>query len=161
MTIYLLNLFSIPFYVFFLRCVFFTEEKQRRWLCWIVGIQLFLTAALRNISVGGDLENYIPAFKYIGELSWKELVFVPFETGYVVLNKVVFVLSQNVQLLLVIIGGFVVFGYVRMIYQNSVLPWGQFVVFYWFRIFYRISFHVKASDSYGHFYIWFKICCDK
>lgn len=129
MTIYLLNLFSIPFYAFFLRCVFFTEEKQRRWLCWIVGIQLFLTAALRHVSVGGDLENYVPAFKYIGELSWRELVFVPFETGYVVLNKVVYLLAQDIRLLLVIIGGFVVFGYVRMIYQNSVLPWVSLLFF--------------------------------
>lgn len=129
MTIYLLNLFSIPFYAFFLRCVFLTEEKQRKWLCWIVGIQLFLTAALRHVSVGGDLDNYIPAFEYIGGLPWKRLVFVPFETGYVVLNKVVCILSQNVRLLLTVIGGFVVFGYVRMIYQKSALPWVSLLLF--------------------------------
>lgn len=129
MTIYLLNLFSIPFYAFFLRCIFLTEEKQRKWLCWIVGIQLFLTAALRHVTVGGDLGNYIPTFEYIGGLPWERLVSVPFEIGYVLLNKVAFILSQNVRLLLAVIGGFVVFGYVRMVYQKSALPWVSLLLF--------------------------------
>lgn len=129
MAIYLLNLFSIPFYAFFLRCVFLTEEKQRKWLCWIVGIQLFLTAALRHVMVGGDLENYIPAFKYIGELPWKEIFAYPWEYGYVLLNKILYTFSTNERWLLVVAGFLIVLGYMRFIMQYSRECWLSLFIF--------------------------------
>ena len=64
MTVYLLNLFSIPLYALLFYFAGIDNRKKNRILCGLAGLQLFLTAALRATTVGGDLENYIPAFDY-------------------------------------------------------------------------------------------------
>ena len=74
MSVYILNLFSILFYFILFRYAVKAIKSRKQYLCLIVALQLFLTAALRNTVVGGDLANYIPAFKEIGNLSWDELV---------------------------------------------------------------------------------------
>lgn len=129
MTVYLLNLFSIPLYALLLYLVDIDSRKKKRILCGLVGVQLFLTAALRATTVGGDLENYIPAYEYISQSSWDKLLFVPFETGYVVLNKILSLMTPEVRLLLVFISGFIVFGYIRSIYRNSTIPWLSLFLF--------------------------------
>ena len=58
MTVYLLNLFSIPLYALLLYFAGIDNRKKNRILCGLAGLQLFLTAALRATTVGGDLENY-------------------------------------------------------------------------------------------------------
>ena len=88
MTVYLLNLFSIPIYALLLYFVDVGSRKKNRILCGLIGLQLFLTAALRATTVGGDLENYIPAFLTISEMSWSELWMYPWEYGFVLLNKI-------------------------------------------------------------------------
>lgn len=129
MTVYLLNLFSIPCYALLFRYVARSDKKQRLFLCFIVGLQLFVTAAFRDESVGGDLENYIPAYEHIAQLPWEGLSFVPFETGYVFLNKILSLITPEVRLLLILISGFIVFGYVRSIYRNSTIPWLSLFLF--------------------------------
>lgn len=122
MFIYLFNLFSIPFYALLINQLRLFKERNK-FLCCLVGVQLFLTAALRGSSVGGDLQNYIPAFKNIGGLSWGELYTYPWEYGYVLLNKVVYSLSLNEHWLLVLIALILVVGYILYIYKYSTICW--------------------------------------
>lgn len=129
MTVYLLNLFSIPCYAFLFQYVIRSDRRRNLFLCLIVGLQLFVTAAFRNLSVGGDLENYIPAYEHISQSSWDKLLFVPFETGYVFLNKILSLITPEVRLLLIFISGFIVFGYIRSIYRNSTMPWLSLFLF--------------------------------
>lgn len=123
MTVYLLNLFSIPIYALFLYLVDVDCRKKNRVLCGLVGLQLFLTAALRATTVGGDLENYIPAFLTISEIPWSELWMFPWEYGYVLLNKILSLVSSNERVLLVGIGLLVTLGYVRFIRVYSKTVW--------------------------------------
>lgn len=129
MTVYLLNLFSIPCYALLFQYVVNSERKRNLFLCFIVGLQLLVTAAFRDVSVGGDLENYIPAYEHISKSSWDKLLFVPFETGYVFLNKILSLITSEVRLLLILISGFIVFGYIRSIYRNSTMPWLSLFLF--------------------------------
>lgn len=129
MTVYLLNLFSIPCYALLFQYIFKSDKKRNLFLCLIVGLQLFITAAFRDVSVGGDLENYIPAYEHISKSSWDKLLFVPFETGYVFLNKIISLITPEIRLLLIFISGFVVLGYVRSIYRNSRMPWLSLFLF--------------------------------
>lgn len=122
MFIYLFNLFSIPLYAL-LMSVFRRAKSQRGILCCIVGIQLFLTAALRGTLVGGDLQNYIPAFKYIGGLSWEDLFTYPWEYGYVLLNKVMYSLSPDEHWFLAVIALIVVIGNILYIFKYSTMCW--------------------------------------
>ena len=115
MTVYLLNLFSIPIYALLLYFVDVGSRKKNRILCGLIGLQLFLTAALRATTVGGDLENYIPAFLTISEMSWSELWMYPWEYGFVLLNKILSLASSNERVLLVGVGLLVTIGYIRFI----------------------------------------------
>lgn len=123
MTVYLLNLFSIPCYALLFQYVVRSDRKRSLLLCCIVGFQLFLTAALRAVTVGGDLENYIPAFTYISRLSWSEVLRYPWESGYVLLNKLLSVITNNERILLVVTSFIIVFGYIRFIQANSKVVW--------------------------------------
>ena len=81
MTVYLLNLFSIPLYALLFYFAGIDNRKKNRILCGLAGLQLFLTAALRATTVGGDLENYIPAFLTISQIPWSELWMYPCRSG--------------------------------------------------------------------------------
>ena len=87
MTVYLLNLFSIPLYALLFYFAGIDNRKKNRILCGLAGLQLFLTAALRATTVGGDLENYIPAFLTISQIPWSELWMYPWEYGYVLADS--------------------------------------------------------------------------
>lgn len=123
MTAYLLNLFSIPLYALLLCFVGIDNRKKNRVLCALVGLQLFLTAALRATTVGGDLENYIPAFLTISKMSWSELWEYPWEYGFVLLNKILSLISSNERVLLVGVGLLVTIGYIRFIRAYSKTAW--------------------------------------
>ena len=51
MTVYLLNLFSIPLYALLFYFAGIDNRKKNRILCGLAGLQLFLTAALRATTV--------------------------------------------------------------------------------------------------------------
>ena len=123
MTVYLLNLFSIPLYALLFYFAGIDNRKKNRILCGLAGLQLFLTAALRATTVGGDLENYIPAFLTISQIPWSELWMYPWEYGYVLLNKILSLVSFDERVLLVGVGLVVTLGYVRFIRVYSKTAW--------------------------------------
>jgi len=123
MTVYLLNLFSIPLYALLLYFVGIDNRKKNQILCGLVGLQLFLMAALRAVTVGGDLANYIPAFSTISEVPWNELWTFPWEYGYVLLNKFLSLISDNERVLLIGVSLIVTMGYIRFISLNSKIVW--------------------------------------
>lgn len=123
MTVYFFNLFSIPLYALLLYLVGIDDGKKNRIVCMLTGLQLFLTAALRATTVGGDLENYVPAFLTISEIPWSELWMYPWEYGYVLLNKILSFVSSDERVLLVGVGLLVTVGYVRFIRSYSKTAW--------------------------------------
>ena len=94
MGIYFLNILSLPIYKYI-----FKNKKQ---LCIVISLQMFLILSLRDITLCIDYPNYSAGFEYIKGLSIGELfssfrlirtakLVWPFsyESGYVVLNWLV------------------------------------------------------------------------
>ena len=129
MTVYLLNLFSIPIYALLLYFVGIDNRKKNRILCGLAGLQLLLTAALRATTVGGDLENYVPLYSRLGKEDWSEVFTGRIEPGYMFLNKILTLFSTDERLLLVVIGGIVVAGFCAFIYKNSRILWLSLFLF--------------------------------
>ncbi len=129
MTVYFFNLLSIPIYALLLYFVGIDNRKKGKILCSLVGLQLFLTAALRATTVGGDLENYIPLYSRLGKEDWGEIFVGRIEPGYLFLNKILTLFSTDERLLLVVIGGIVVVGFCTFIYKNSRIPWLSLFLF--------------------------------
>lgn len=131
MTIYLLNLFSIILYQFLLNTsTVIPTQKRSEVLCWVVGVQLLLTAVLRNDSVGGDLIVYLEVFNTIKNLQWNEVISsTRFEYGYLLLNKISSLISEDGRVLIVITSLCVVIGYIYYIYKNSRIKWLSLFLF--------------------------------
>lgn len=99
----------------------------------IIGIQLFFISAFRAQSVGTDLARYLPRFERIAKTRWSEIFslrdVVDFEYGYILFNKIVGVISDNRQVLLIITSGIIVFSFSYFIYKYSKHPWLSFYIF--------------------------------
>lgn len=133
MTIYILNLFFIPFYALLLSFSSLGVRRRNIILCWLVGLQLIFISVFRGETVGADLLGYLEAFKWTDYAKWKELGslgeysgWIKMEYGYLVFNKLLSCISDNERLIIwgtsiFIIGGFSVF-----IYRNSKIPWLSF-----------------------------------
>lgn len=64
MTIYILNFLTLPLYGFIF---------NRRTLCFIAFLQMFLILALRADTIGVDLPTYQTGFEYISGLSFEDM----------------------------------------------------------------------------------------
>lgn len=93
MTIYILNFLTLPLYGFIF---------NRRTLCFIASLQMFLILAFRADTIGVDLPTYQTGFEYISGLSFEDMAVTlhffhfadlphlwGFESGWVVLNWLV------------------------------------------------------------------------
>ncbi len=129
MAVYILNLVLILLFSLLIRGIPVFRNKQGKVLCIIIGIQLFLTAALRSTSVGGDLAAYIPNYIRLESVGWDEIFVGRLEPGYTLLNKILSVFSTDERLLLVATSGIVVSGFTIFIYKNSRIPWLSLFLF--------------------------------
>lgn len=130
MTVYILNLVLILFFVLLIRSIPTSLNNQGKILSIIVGIQLFFVAAFRNDNVGGDLIGYFSAFNVIRDTSWSQLFSsIPFEYGYVLLNKLCSLISNDTRFLLIVTSFMIVWGYVYYIYKNARIVWLSLFLF--------------------------------
>ncbi len=127
MTIYILSLVSILLFVLFIKSIPISLNKQEKVLSIIIGIQLFFIAAFRNDSVGGDLVGYFSAYNVINATPWSGIFSsIRFEYGYVLLNKLCSLISDDTRVLLIVTSFIIVLGYVYYIYKNSRIVWLSF-----------------------------------
>lgn len=129
MTVYLINIFSIPVYALFLHLLSLDNRKKNIILCFLVAVQLFLTGALRAVTVGGDLEGYVPTYIRLGNSTWDEVFIGRLEPGYLLLNKILTFFTTDERLLLVVTSGIVVVGFCVFICKNSRIPWLSLYLF--------------------------------
>lgn len=135
MAIYILLLLSILLGGIVMRVSSLPFKSRKLVLCVVVGGELILLAALRDYSVGTDLNNYIPGFLYIGEYFWNGLYDwggnSPYywEPGYMLLNIVIYKLSINPHIFLALIGLIVVVSFIRFIAYNSPIIWLSLFIF--------------------------------
>ncbi|KRN88438.1 EpsG family protein [Ligilactobacillus ceti] len=123
MSIYIYNILSVFVYKFFI--------KSKKIYITIVSMQLFLILALRDVTVGYDLDNYIAGYNYINTLNFREMLatlklghanlIYPFkyESGYVVFNWIVGHLGFDFHSFLIIVAGICITSITIFIYKYS------------------------------------------
>ena len=134
MLIYILNFLSIPIYRKFV--------KDKKKLCFLVSLQLFLILALRNDILCVDYPGYFDGFNYIASLPFGDMVSrlhfmkiadliypYSFESGWVVFNWLIAFLGGNFHTLLVIHALICISSVGYFIYKNSDCPWLSFTIF--------------------------------
>lgn len=94
----------------------------------------FLLVALRNLNVGSDTYNYAHWFSVVGEMSWIQVFknFFNSDIGYYVLNKLVSVVTDEVQILFMIVAFISIYPLGKLYYkesQNSLLSIALFLIF--------------------------------
>lgn len=124
MQIYLLNLGWLTTLVIAFHFVKNTKFKQTILLVSLF-IPLFLLSALRDKTVGTDTANYIKSFGAIADLSFQTCLegMAQFETGFVIFNKVVSLLTVNPQIFIAICS-FLTISLIFIFIKNySDIPW--------------------------------------
>lgn len=134
MLLYILNIISIPIYALLI--------KDRRKFIILVAIQLFLILALREITVGVDLDNYLGGYNYISRMDFGELLSslrptgvsdltwqFEYENGYTVLNWILSHMGLGFHGLLILCAAINVGSVSYFIYRYSKKPWISFLVY--------------------------------
>ena len=83
------------------------EQADRRTLT-VFFVLLYLLLALRHNTVGNDYAVYLYYFDAISNMEWGSLFSLDIEMGYVLLNKVVSVFTDNFQWFLAIVSAIIV-----------------------------------------------------
>ncbi len=133
MLIFICNYISIFFWK--------TVLKKRKHLIAMISLQMFLILALRDLSMGSDLVNYSGGFQFISSLSFSDLfkrlhliktaeLVSPFayESGYVVINKIVASLGGNFRFFLILHAAFCMWSFAHFINKYSALPYLSFAM---------------------------------
>ncbi len=71
------------------------KETAKRIFFFAVCVAVILFQGFRSFSVGVDLSGYIPAFSNIGTMHHFKLKYQNYEAGYIVLNRVLYMLGFN------------------------------------------------------------------
>ena len=130
MNIYLFNILLILIYGIYCRILRFSVRKTGMVLYSLGGLQLLLVSVLRSTEVGGDLKNYLPTFQNIANHSWNGLIQdFGFEPGYVLLNKICSVFSDDDFILLFACGIICVPLYINFLRHNSRIPYLSLLLF--------------------------------
>lgn len=127
MLIYIINFLSIP--------IWKVLVKSRKLFTAILSLQLFLILALRDVTIGSDLVTYSGGFSYISSLSLSSVLSrlrlinaaklvspYSFESGYVLLNKLVSMFGGNFRVFMILHAAFCVGSFGYFIYKHSSNP---------------------------------------
>ena len=137
MGVYIFNLISILFYSSFMELSKLIRLKKNNkiinLLLNLIVIQLFFISAFRSVNVGIDLQRYIPRYNLIADTKWSNIFglrnVVDFEYGYIIYNKIISVIFNNEQALIIITSLIVVFSFSLFIRNYSKIPWLSFYLF--------------------------------
>lgn len=94
--IYYIGLISVILFLYCLSKLYSNRINQKKFFLLFSCLSVIIFQGLRDFSVGVDLQVYIPAFNNIGKsvsLTFKSLVYNNFEPGYIVYNKIVYLLG--------------------------------------------------------------------
>ena len=132
MAIYIINYLTLPLY---------GKIFNRRSVCWMAGVQMFLILAFRADTLGVDLTSYRTGFDYISSLSFTEMLStlrfflqadlpypLSFESGWVVLCWLISWFRLGFHALLVVCAAINMIACGWFIYKYSDLPWLSFSI---------------------------------
>lgn len=120
MNFYIIFLLTILIEYILLTLTIKNKEKKNKIFLIISFLQMFIIAAIRNIDVGTDLQNYIPFYERCETYSWAQILEPGLkEYGYRIYNKVLSLLSISDQLFLTITAGISLIGVYYIIKKYS------------------------------------------
>jgi hypothetical protein len=109
-------------------------------------IILFFISAFRSKNIGSDTTAYIYLFEYIGTseniftlsslFSINDILESRFEIGYIILNKILFNISDHYIILFIVVSFFVLGAWLTFIYRYSNMIWISVFLFINLRFFY-------------------------
>lgn len=149
MYIYVVNLISIFFYSWFYN---FTKRKYnlKKYLVSLMSAQLVLILALRDNTVGVDVDSYFGFFtKMVPNFSIQDFFNHRFEFGYKFLNKILSYITSNEQVFLAIIAIISIIPVGRFIYKYSKMPFLSYGLYIAFN-FYSFTFSgLRQAIAFG------------
>ncbi|MFC0013745.1 MULTISPECIES: EpsG family protein [Allobacillus] len=100
-SLYLIVFFSILIFTFLITFPKKSYEKEKLFF-WVTFTILFLISALRGPQIGTDTANYIRGFKRISNAEYSNFFnVVRWEEGYVLFNKIISILSNSPQIIII------------------------------------------------------------
>ena len=165
MWLYILNVITIIIYAFLI--------KDKKKFVILVAIQLFLMLALRDVTMGVDMDNYMGGYNYISKMDFgglmsslkpsgvSELVYpYYYENGYTILNWIASHIGIGFHGLLVICAGINIASVSYFIYKYSKNPWFSFVIFCTFG-FFIYDFGILRQSLALSMVIWAYVLADR
>ena len=105
------------------------HTRARKTYCVILGIILFLIAALRSTSVGIDSERYAWHFYNLQQLDFQGIIdYYQSELGFYFLVKLLTFISSDHQIMFAFIGAIYAYSISRFIYNYSIEPMVSFIM---------------------------------
>lgn len=92
-------------------------------------IILFLLLALRSETVGIDVQAYKYYFQSISELGWDRIFSYNLEAGYILLNKIISVFTQNYNIFLAVVAAICVYP-IYLVYKQNIENAGISIVIF-------------------------------
>lgn len=112
---YILLLMSIVLWYFF-RLLKIDDDKI--YTIFMYGF-LWVLSAFRGDCVGADTYEYINSYQYLSNMELQGFYIHSFEIGYVILNKILYIISNNPQLLLITTSFIIIAGFGMFFYKYS------------------------------------------
>ena len=130
MTLLLINIIII----FMVGILFPNNKMGRKLFIYIAFILLFFLHAFLDPNTMQDLPGYWDTYKIFGENSLRESILVGYvgvkmEPGWILLCKILYFVSNNPRLLLIVTSILMVGSYLKTISRYSYLPWLSVIIY--------------------------------
>lgn len=134
MRILVINILLIFFEAFFINASSQTFKQKRKLFLKVSFCQLFVIHAFLDPYVMVDLPDYFETYQIFGENSLQESIIVGYvgvkmEPGWIILCKLLYHISSNPRLLLIITSLIMVGGYYKTISRYSYIPWLSVIIY--------------------------------
>ena len=100
----------------------FNVKTKKNVFFFLVFLLFFVIVGFRDFSIGTDTQSYIAFFKNVCIYRWQIFNISRFEYGYVILNVIISLFTQNPRIFLIIFSFIVNFFMLQFIYKNSKIP---------------------------------------
>lgn len=125
--------------IILLAMLFFSKKqtlRKRRIYLILVFLILFFISAFRSVNIGNDTLSYAIMFQRFGKADNIFTLDTNIEIGYIVLNKILYSISSNPQILFIFTSLFILVTQLRFINKNSNMVWLSVYLFINLRLFY-------------------------
>lgn len=101
-------LIFLPIFIYALRIKDQTLEKKNKTTIGLFFLLFMLMLMLRHVSIGRDLIVYSRYFEIYSKMSWDKVIQTEMEPAYILLNRLVYVFTDNFQWMVVVTGAITV-----------------------------------------------------